>query len=95
MSIPYRPLTEADLYATFQIFQGSVMAITGGHDSEVIAGLFEKHRPLREHLTRTAEHQWNAERDEQPVGYARSDVPSGKYSHYVFTIPPFFPRQTL
>ncbi|MBL8055975.1 MAG: GNAT family N-acetyltransferase [Anaerolineales bacterium] len=81
MPITYRPAGLADSRAVFEIFQRSildlgqrlnVMAVTGGQDEAVLAGLWEERRSLYEHLARTAEHFWLAEADGQPVGFARS-----------------------
>ncbi len=86
MEITYRPAGLADSRAAFEIFQRSildlgqrlnVMAVTGGQDEAVLAGLWEERRPLYEHLARTAERFWLAEADGQPVGYARSILRDG------------------
>jgi GNAT superfamily N-acetyltransferase len=81
MSITYRPGTLADTHATFQIFMQSildlsqrqgVMAVTGGDDPAVLEELWERRRPLMEHLARTAAQFWVAEKDGRIIGYARS-----------------------
>ncbi len=81
MSVTYRPGTLEDTYATFQVFLQSildlsqrqgVMALTGGDDPAVLAELWERRRPLMEHLTRSAEHFWVAENEGKVIGYARS-----------------------
>jgi len=86
MSTTFRSGTLNDNYATYQVFQQSitdfgqrtgVMAITGGNDPDVLAGLWEHRRPLWEHLTNTAEQYWLAENDGQAIGYARTILRDG------------------
>lgn len=81
MSVTFRPGTLEDSYAVFCVFQESildlaqrlnVMAITGGRDPHVLENLWQRRRPLFEHLARTAEHFWLAEAEGKVVGYARS-----------------------
>ncbi|MFN8453774.1 MAG: GNAT family N-acetyltransferase [Anaerolineae bacterium] len=84
--ITFRPGTLADSYTVYTIFRQSildlgqrlgVMAITGGDNPDVLAQLWEDRRPLFEHLAGTAEHFWLAEKDGQPIGYARTIVRDG------------------
>ncbi len=84
--LTFRPGTLADSHTVFTIFQKAildvsqrlgVMAITGGNDPAVLAQLWERRRPLFEHLARTAEHFWLAENDGQAIGYARSILRDG------------------
>lgn len=81
MSLVFRAATIDDSYAVFGIFLQTVMdlsrrlgttAITGGDDPRVIERLWERRCSLYDHLARTAAQFWLAERDGQPVGYARS-----------------------
>src|SRR6185503_4299571 len=81
MALTFRPGTLDDSLAVFEVFQESildlsrrtgVMAVSGGHDATVLAEMWERRRPLWEHLARTAEYFWIAERDEHAIGYARS-----------------------
>lgn len=81
MNITFRPTTLNDTYALFQVFLESVtdlgkrlgaMAITDGHNPEVITTLWESRRSLWEHLQRSSEESWLAELDGQVIGYARS-----------------------
>lgn len=81
MKISYRPGTLEDSAAAFQIFVASIsdlgtrtgtQGITGGDDPDVVAQLWENRRSLFEHLARTADQFWIAERDGAVVGYARS-----------------------
>lgn len=81
MSITYRPGAFDDSLAVFDVFQEAildlsqrtgVMAVSGGHDPDVLAEMWPRRRPLWEHLARTAEHFWIAERDGRIIGYARS-----------------------
>jgi GNAT superfamily N-acetyltransferase len=85
-SITIRPATIEDSYACFQVFQESimdlgqrqgVMTITGGQDPEVLAHLWEMRRPLFEHLARTADYYWLAEKGDRVTGYARSILRDG------------------
>lgn len=84
--LTFRPGTLADSYTVFTIFQQTIldlgqrlgtMAITGGSDPAVLARLWERRRPLFEHLAHTAEHFWLAESDGQAIGYARSILRDG------------------
>lgn len=81
MTTTFRRGTVEDSQTTFEIFGAAlmdlserqgVMAITGADDPEVRAQLWERRRPLFEHLARTAYQYWIAEQDGQPIGYARS-----------------------
>lgn len=87
MSVSYRPGTLDDTYATYQVFMQSlldlsqrqgVMAVTGGDDPAVLAELWERRRPLMQHLTRSAEHFWVAENEGKVIGYARSILRPGQ-----------------
>jgi GNAT superfamily N-acetyltransferase len=84
--ITYRNGTLADSFAVFQIFEQSVRdlsrrlgvsAITGGDDPEVMAKLWARRKPLFDHLTKTAERFYIAEKEGQPIAYARSIQRSG------------------
>lgn len=86
MPLTFRLGTGDDSYTAFRIFQDTAMdlgerlgvsAITGGHDPKVIEELWQRRRPLFEHLARTGDQFWIAEHDGQPVGYARSIVRDG------------------
>jgi GNAT superfamily N-acetyltransferase len=86
MSVTFRPGTFDDSHTVYKIFQQSildlsqrlgVMALTGGNDPEVLAQMWERRRPLFEHLANTAEHWWIAEKDGLPIGYARSILRGG------------------
>jgi GNAT superfamily N-acetyltransferase len=81
MALTFRPATLADSSTIFQIFEASimdlswrqgVMAVTGGSDPAVLESLWQRRGPHFEHLARTADQFWLAERDGQAVGYARS-----------------------
>lgn len=80
-TLTFRPAAADDLFAMFQIYQAALidlghrmgfMPITGGDDPAVLAHLWERRRPLFEHLAHTAEAAWVAEEDSAPVGYARA-----------------------
>jgi len=86
MLVTYRRGTIADSHAVFGIFERSILdlsqrlgvtAITGGDDPAVLDQLWQRRRPLFEHLARTAEHFWVAESGSQIIGYARSIVRDG------------------
>ena len=86
MTVSYRPGTPDDSYATFQVFLESitdlsqrqgVAALTGGDDPALLANLWERRRPLYDHLARTAEHFWVAEMEDLMIGYARSIMRDG------------------
>lgn len=73
------PGTLADSSAVFSVFRAAMldlgrrsgtMPMTGGDDPAVIASLWERRRPLFEHLARTADHFWVAEREGEVVGPA-------------------------
>ncbi len=53
------------------------MPITGGDDPRVIPRLWETRQPLFDHLARSADQFWLAERQGHVVGYARSIVRAG------------------
>ncbi len=81
MPIHYRKGTLEDNYATFTIFQQSmldfsvhagVLAITGGQSPEQMAKSWERRASLWNHLAETCDQFWIAEEDGRPVGYARS-----------------------
>lgn len=79
--ITYRRATTADDFTTFTICRkaledfsqrSGVQAITGANDPETREKLWEIRRPFWEHLSRTSDNYWLAEKDGEPVGYARS-----------------------
>lgn len=81
MPIIFRPGSLDDSFAIYEVFQEAildlsqrtgVMAVSGGHDPAVLAAMWERRRSLWEHLARTAEHFWIAEREGRAIGYARS-----------------------
>lgn len=81
MPITYRPGTLDDTRAVYDIFLQSVsdlgqrmgvQAITGGSNPTVMAELWQRRRPLFDHLAQTADQFWIAEADGAVIGYARS-----------------------
>lgn len=79
--ISYRRAAPEDDLITFNIFQKSLMdfsermgvqAITGGNDPQKMRELWESRRPFWEHLSRTSDNYWIAEKDGEAIGYARS-----------------------
>ena len=84
MTITYRKASESDNFATFSVFLKSIMdyseragvtAITGGLEPGKINTLWERRRPLWEHLANTCDQYWLAENENgEAIGYARSIV---------------------
>lgn len=81
MDITYREGRIEDSFAVFQVFTKSIMdlsqrmntmAITGGHNPEVLKSLWERRKSMFEFLARECAHFWVAERDGEIVAYARS-----------------------
>lgn len=66
----------------------NVTAITGAQDAEARARIWERRRPLFEHLARTAHQFWLAEADGEPVGYARSIIREGVWELTEFFVLP-------
>lgn len=95
--ITYRRGTLDDSKRVYNIFQAAlldlsarlnVVAITGAQDPEVRAKLWERRRPLFEHLARTAHRFWIAESDGEAIGYARSIMRSGVWELTEFFVMP-------
>ena len=81
--ITYRPGTEADSYAVFNIFEQSIADLTrrtGSNiptsiaDPKTLARTWHERQSLYDHLARTADQFWVAERSSQPIGFSRSIV---------------------
>lgn len=86
MSILIRQGKIEDSFACYRIFIKSLDDLgrrlgiefrPGGFDDEFIADFWQYRRSLFEHLARTAENFWLAERDAEPIGYARSVLRGG------------------
>ena len=97
--VTFRRGSLADSSAVYDIFEAAlfdlsqrlnVMAITGAQDPEVRAKLWQRRRPLFEHLARTAHQFWVAEVEDEPVGYARSILRAGVWELTEFFV---LPRQ--
>lgn len=95
--IVYRRGTLEDSHTVYQIFEAALLdlsqrlnvtAITGAQDPEVRAKLWQRRRPLFEHLGRTAHQFWLAEADGEPVGYARSILRGGVWELTEFFVLP-------
>ncbi|UCC85556.1 MAG: GNAT family N-acetyltransferase [Anaerolineales bacterium] len=85
-SITFRPGTVADSYPVFEVFERTLADLsrrlgstkpTSASDPAALARMWEERRSLYEHLARTAEHFWLAERDGQLVGFSRSILRGG------------------
>lgn len=97
VAITFRPGTAADSWATFKIFQETVLdlgqrlgveTISGGQDEAALARMWDRRRPLFEHLASTAAHFWLAESEGRPIGYARSVLRDGLYELTEFFVLP-------
>jgi GNAT superfamily N-acetyltransferase len=86
MPIIYRRGTLDDSENTFDVFHRSimdlgdrlgVMPISGGNDPQAIQSLWERRQPLFQHLARTSDNFWVAEKDGKVIGFARSILRSG------------------
>jgi hypothetical protein len=65
-----------------------VETLSGGSDAETLRTLWEKRRPLFEHLAATASHWWVAEDGEGIAGYARSTLRDGLHELTEFFVAP-------
>jgi GNAT superfamily N-acetyltransferase len=82
MSASYRPGTEDDVRATYDVFIAAVTDLDRRRgvgdadnvwlDPAFVAPFWAQQRPLFAHLARTAEHFWVAEQAGRVVGYARA-----------------------
>lgn len=81
MPLTYRPGTAADNRALFMLLRAAladlgrrtnIAAIDQTDDEARAEHAWQRRRGLFEHLARTADQFWVAERDGQPVGYARA-----------------------
>lgn len=81
MSLTIRPGTPDDVENIYHVFRLSVMDIghrhgfmplTEGADPDALEQLWERRKPMLEHLARTAEQFWIAEDKGRAVGYARA-----------------------
>jgi GNAT superfamily N-acetyltransferase len=80
-TITYRPGTLDDSYTIFRVFEEALSdlnrrlgstASTSWQEPAALVRMWEERRSLYDHLARTAEHFWVAERDSQIIGFARS-----------------------
>jgi len=84
LTISYRKAKHEDNFNAFTVFLKSIMdyseragveGITGGVSPEKINKLWERRRPLWEHLSHTCDQFWLAENENgEAIGYARSIV---------------------
>lgn len=89
--ITYRAGTAEDSYSTFLIFEETLADLLprlGIDDPEAMARIWEERRGLYDHLVRSAEHFWIAERDGVPVGFARSTLHDGVLELSEFFVQP-------
>lgn len=79
--LTYRPGSVADSYAVFNIFEESLEDLlrrlgsnkpTSLNDPDELAQMWQRRRPLYDHLAETAEQFWIVERQGQPIAFARS-----------------------
>lgn len=79
--IHFRPGTLEDSYQVFALFEHTLSDLShrlglsgqaGPVEPDHLAKMWRERRSLYEHLAETADRFWIAERDGQPVGYARS-----------------------
>lgn len=85
-SVTFRPGTVADSYTVFNIFEHTLADLssrlglrtpTSAQNPAKLARMWEERRSLYEHLARTAEGFWLAEREGQVIGFARSILRDG------------------
>lgn len=79
--LKFRPGTVADSYDVYQIGRNALVDLTqrtgvsepeDSPNPEDVTQEWLEHHSLFEHLARTAEHFWVAERGDRPIGYART-----------------------
>jgi GNAT superfamily N-acetyltransferase len=84
--ITFRVGTVIDSYTVFNIFEQSLADLsrrlgsttpTSASDPEALAKMWQERRSIYEHLARTADEFWIAERDDRAIGFARSIVRDG------------------
>jgi GNAT superfamily N-acetyltransferase len=85
-SVIFRPGAVDDSYTVFELFEQTLADLsrrlgstrpTSWQDPAALARMWKERRPLYEHLARTAEQFWVAERDGQVIGFARSILRGG------------------
>jgi ribosomal protein S18 acetylase RimI-like enzyme len=84
--LSFRPGTPGDSYAVFRIFEETLADLNSRLGSNVstsasnplaLARMWEERRSLYDHLARTAERFWLAERQGRVIGFARSILRDG------------------
>jgi GNAT superfamily N-acetyltransferase len=84
--ITFRPGTVADSYTVFHLFEQTLADLnrrlgsttpSSAADPAALGRMWEERRSLYEHLARTAEHFWLAERDGRVLGFSRSILRDG------------------
>jgi hypothetical protein len=97
LPIKFRPGTQADTEAVFNVFYNSLADLDRRQGSATEAELqepgrkerwWDTWRPIFEHLAQTAERFWVAEREGLPVGYARSILRGGSRELTEFFVQP-------
>lgn len=82
-AVVFRPGTVSDSFAAFGVFEHSLADLvrrvdpketTSAADPAELARMWQRRRSLYEHLARTADQFWLAERDGQAIAFARSIV---------------------
>jgi GNAT superfamily N-acetyltransferase len=84
--ITFRVGTVIDSYTVFNIFEQSLADLsrrlgsttpTSASDPEALAKMWQERRSMYEHLARTSDAFWIAERDDRAIGFGRSIVRDG------------------
>lgn len=79
--VTFRPGSLEDSYTVFYLFEETLADLfrqlglkerTSWSDPAVLEKMWQERRSLYEHLARTADHFWLAERDGEAIGFARS-----------------------
>ena len=84
--VTFVPGNQSDNYAAFLLFEETLADLvnrlgfagtTSWGDADKIAAMWQKRRPLYNHLSDTADQFWLAKQDEQIVGFSRSITRDG------------------
>lgn len=81
--INYRPGTPADSFSVFSVFEQALADLTRrfgaarSAEPRNLEQMWDERRSLYEHLARTADQYWVAEREERMIGFVRSILRDG------------------